>query len=330
MAWAGAFCASALILAPCLAVACGGKNSSDGVGASGEQSDGGGGVGHGGSGDAGEQPGGRSGAGGNATAGETGSAAGSAGSSGGAGQAGAPAAEQPLLDVFVMIDVSGSTCLDLAGVSPACDASGGDGCGGPVVPESLEPSRLELMTEALTNWVHAEESAGIGVGLGYFGHQCIGQTTCEAVDYATPLVGIGALPQQGAAIEDALGQLLPTGETPTGPALRGACSVAKTWKAAHAARTVVLLLVTDGAPKAEVSCPAGCCPDLPDAVDAALECRDLEGISTYVVGVGPALSGLSDIATAGIGRAYFVTTESEMAPAFDAFRADALVLAALP
>jgi len=63
----------------------------------------------------------------------------------------------------------------------------------------------------------------------------------------------------------------------------------------------VVLLLTDGEPKAPMSCSSGtCCPTLADAVEAAADCRDGDPrISTYVLGVGPFLDNLQQIAQAG-------------------------------
>src|SRR5690606_37981748 len=153
-------------------------------------------------------------------------------------------------------------------------------------------------------------SAGIGVGLGLFGQQEIGQTTCDGETFGEPAVTVGALPDQAAALSDALSGLQPVGETPTGPARRGACAYASQHRAATAGNQMVILLLTDGRPEAPTTCRGGegtCCPSIDDAVAAASECRNEVGIRTFVLGVGPLLDNLEQIAVAGgTDQAYLV------------------------
>ena len=76
---------------------------------------------------------------------------------------------------------------------------------------------------------------------------------------------------------------------------------------------VVNLLVTDGEPKAPVTSKStNCSPTLDDAVDAAEQCFDGGGgTPTYVLGVGPSLDNLDEIARAGgTERAYLVRDDS--------------------
>lgn len=114
-----------------------------------------------------------------------GGAAGSAGAAAGgaaAGSAGSAAGDERPLDVLVLFDVSGSTCLNLAGdVNELC-------------PPQAESMRLELMTSALSAWLDASESGGIGVGLTLFGADPIGRAVCDPAHYQTPLVAIAPLP----------------------------------------------------------------------------------------------------------------------------------------
>jgi hypothetical protein len=94
----------------------------------------------------------------------------------------------------------------------------------------------------------------------------------------------------------------------------------------------VILLLTDGKPEAPVTCAGGggpCCPTLPDAVDAAKDClQGKPGIKTYVLGVGPLLGNLAEIAEAGgTERAYLVEggdVASEVLAALNQIRGDAI------
>jgi Mg-chelatase subunit ChlD len=179
------------------------------------------------------------------------------------------------LDIYIMFDQSGSMLNDVGGLT-----------------------RLDAIERATQTFLRDEASARIRVGVGYFGFQPIGQTSCASDDYAAPSVPV-TLDHE--AVLSSLAEREPIGETPTGAAIRGACSYAQGWKNANTGHSVVLLLLTDGEPKAPMSCSAGdCCPTLADAVQAAADCREADpAISTYVLGVGPFLDNLQQIAQAG-------------------------------
>src|SRR4051812_778933 len=134
------------------------------------------------------------------------------------------------LDIYIMFDQSGSMLNDVGGIT-----------------------RLDAVEGAARTFLRDQASSAIGVGLGYFGFQPIGQTTCAAADYATPSVSV-TLDHE--SVLSSLATREPIGETPTGAAIRGACSYAKDWKKANAGHSVVLLLLTDGEPKAPVTCSA--------------------------------------------------------------------------
>jgi hypothetical protein len=203
------------------------------------------------------------------------------------------------LDIYIMFDQSASMCACLdAGAGQLCLESG------------CNTTRLDAVRRAVDEFLLDPNSAGIGVGLGLFGQQDIGQTSCDAAVFAEPLVSVGTLPEQASALSDALSLLQPTGETPTGPALRGACAYARDHRATAPQNQVVLLLLTDGRPEAPTTCRGGigtCCPSLDDAVQAAEACRNEVGIRTFVIGVGPLLDNLEQIAVAGgTDQAYLV------------------------
>lgn len=203
------------------------------------------------------------------------------------------------LDIYIMFDQSGSMCACLdEGAGQLCLESG------------CNTTRLDAVRDAIGEFLNDPNSAGIGVGLGLFGQQEIGETSCDAAIYAEAAVDVGALPGQASALTAALDQLAPTGETPTGPALRGACAYARDYRAATEQHQVVLLLLTDGRPEAPSTCRGGqgnCCPSLDDAVTAASQCLTDTGIRTFVLGVGPLLDNLEQIAVAGgTEQAYLV------------------------
>jgi hypothetical protein len=202
------------------------------------------------------------------------------------------ATEAAPLDIYVMFDRS---------CSMSCPAEqGGPGLcclGGP-------NPRIDQVRNAMTQFLHHEKSVGISVGIGYFGYMQIGNASCDPNDYSRADVEIGPLPGNIPALENSLRGAQPTGETPTGAAIRGACAYGTDWKARNPGRSVIILLVTDGMPEAPSSGPR-CVPTLQDAQAAAQECLSQQSISTYVLGVGANLDNLRAIAQAGgTGDAY--------------------------
>lgn len=193
------------------------------------------------------------------------------------------------LDVYIMFDESGSM------------ATMDDG----------KTMRIDAVRAAVDQFLQDPSSAGLSVGIGYFGRQPLSCacTSCNASDYATPAVPIGALPGAAAGLESSLAGQQPTGETPTGAAIRGACTYASAHKAAVPGHAVVILLVTDGVPEAPLTAHAGGCnPTLADAQSAAISCFSATTpVRTYVLGVGPSLDNLNQIASSGgTGHAYLV------------------------
>jgi Mg-chelatase subunit ChlD len=187
------------------------------------------------------------------------------------------------LDMYVLFDQSGSMLNDVGGMT-----------------------RLQAVQGAVAEFLRSAQSAEIGVGIGYFGNQPIGEASCDPKSYA--IADVAVTPDHERVIAS-LDRRIPTGETPTGPALSGACQYANDWKRKNPGRAVVILLVTDGVPEAPVSCGTGtCCPTLNEAQLAAAACAASDaGTPVYVLGVGPALGNLGSIARAGgTGAAYLV------------------------
>jgi hypothetical protein len=77
---------------------------------------------------------------------------------------------------------------------------------------------------------------------------CFHGTECAQAAYAAPAVEIGALPAATPALLASLNAQEPDGDTPTGPAMRGAIAHAREWANSHAGHTVVAVLATDGLP----------------------------------------------------------------------------------
>lgn len=161
-------------------------------------------------------------------------------------------------------------------------------------------SRMNLVREALADFFADPLNAGTYVALGTFGQQTIGATSCDPSDYSSPVLDFGLLPDQADQLASFVDTTTPTGETPTGAAISGACSHFADWlrQAESPAVTPALLLLTDDPPGAPSS--GGCDPTLQEAVAAANDCLGSGfSIRTYVVGLGPGLDDLSEIAAAG-------------------------------
>lgn len=93
----------------------------------------------------------------------------------------------------------------------------------------------------------------------------------------------------------------PNPSTPTYPALGGAEQWATTYQTAHPEGQAVVVLVTDGE-------PMGCDTNGAHINTLASDAYTNAGVLTYVIGLsGSSESGLTAIATAGHGKAYFVT-----------------------
>jgi len=192
--------------------------------------------------------------------------------------------------------------------------------------------RIDAVRSAVSTFLRDPNSAGVSVGIGYFGTQPLSCacTSCNPNDYATPAVPLGELPGAAQTLVSSLNAQAPTGETPTGAAIRGACTYANRAKQAQPGHAVVILLVTDGIPQAPLTTNAGGCnPTLTDANEAAASCfSGATSIRTYVLGVGPSLANLNQIATAGgTGHAYLVENggSAGVLAALGAIRQDAMI-----
>jgi Mg-chelatase subunit ChlD len=209
------------------------------------------------------------------------------------------------LDIYIMFDQSGSMASDVGGLT-----------------------RLQAVQGAVATFLTDPKSASIGVGIGYFGTQPIGKVSCDQADYATPDVAVTLDHQR---VIDSLNARQPIGETPTAAAINGACQYANGYRRQTPGHSVVILLVTDGIPEAPASCASGgCCPMLADAVQAAANCaQNGLGVRTYVLGVGPELDNLNQIAAAGqTDAAYLVGNQDVTAQVLSAL--DSIRGAAIP
>jgi hypothetical protein len=226
-------------------------------------------------------------------------------------------AQQLPLDMYIMLDQSGSMTDTVAG--------GGDKWG--------------AVTSAFKTFVNQPGTAGIGIGIQYFpldvsGGGCTlncasdadcgangpcfvgicfgcasagGNDSCVSADYAKPDVEIAALPGSAAAFTASINKHKPTNSTPTSAALQGAIDHAKLWGTMNPDHVVIDVLATDGD-------PTECDTDLNNI--NAIAAAGLSGtpkVLTFVIGVGTSLSALNGTAAAGgTGQAFIVDTNQNV------------------
>jgi len=160
---------------------------------------------------------------------------------------------------------------------------------------------------------------------------CAETSVCDAGVYAKPEQEIANLPGATDSLIASLDAQSPAGNTPTGPALRGALQQATSWAVSHPDHRVVAVLVTDGA-------PSNCSPLNIDAIGdiAADAVAASTSIKTVVIGVlSPAdvadglATNLNSVASAGgTEKAIIVDTTKDITAQFssalDSIRTDPL------
>lgn len=243
--------------------------------------------------------------------------------------------------------------------SVANGGSGGDGsCASDTFPGSLAPVDLYVMldqsssmndsgkwsavTNALTTFMAAPESNGVGMGIQYFPipptgsipSSCGGDAdcgfygpcvfgncngvfapndSCDPADYSDAEVAIAALPGVQSAIEQSLSSHGPSGDsTPTQPGYQGAVNYATAWATANPTHLTFIVLATDGEPN-------NCNPNSTQGTAgvAAAAATGSPPVRTFVIGVGDNLSSLNQIAAAGgTGQAFLVDAGNNTTQAF--------------
>jgi hypothetical protein len=136
---------------------------------------------------------------------------------------------------------------------------------------------------------------------------CLFSESCAPADYQTLALPIAPLPAAATPLANRLNAVVPTGGTPTGPAVAGALGQARAHQAANPTHRVALVVATDGV-------PAGCTPmdGAGISAPAAAARAASPAIGTYVIGVftteeAPMATGfLQQLATAGGTGAPFV------------------------
>jgi hypothetical protein len=222
--------------------------------------------------------------------------------------------EQKPVDLFFMVDKSGSMNCEV-GTAPTL-------CLGIPPPNGM--TRWRAISEALNTFVNRPENGGMGVGMAFFPQLMQGTTNplCNVTDYNTPAVPITLLPGAAPAISMAIMAQVPNGGTPTTPAISGALEYTKGYAATHLSRAVALVFASDGEPQ-------GCNNNNVQTAAAAAAAALMASppVRTYVLGVGPSLLNLNQIAAAGgTMKAFLVESggAAELIKALDEIRKSTL------
>ncbi|WP_394844403.1 hypothetical protein LZC95_46040 [Pendulispora brunnea] len=192
------------------------------------------------------------------------------------------------INAVVMHDRSGSLVRDAQGVD-------------------TKATRWDPIVVAMKSFFADPQSAGLSASLHYFPIVESGDPVCISPRYATPAIGLTALPNTalGTSVE---GQS-PAGGSPMRSALEGAVSAAKDLAAKLPGAKPVVVLVTDGGPNACESTNANVQQVIASAYQGA------PSIPTVVVAVGPELPSLNQFASAGGTERAIVVSPSDPAKA---------------
>ncbi len=158
---------------------------------------------------------------------------------------------------------------------------------------------------ALKSFFADPKSAGMRANLTYFPDAA---NACTTSAYQTASVALTDLPSN--AFKTSIEATSPRGDTPTRAALDGAITQAQAIKAAHPGEKTVIVFATDGE-------PYGCgvegsnlyAKQVQAVKDAAAAVAAVAAdIPTYVIGVGPSVTLLNDVAVAGGTAPYLAVT----------------------
>lgn len=171
------------------------------------------------------------------------------------------------------------------------------------------------VTDAFTRFLRDPRSAGINMGLKFFGVEC------DPAFYSKPDVAIGPLPGNADAIAAQLASKVPLAQTPTTQALQGATMMLSSYAAQHPEEKIAILLVTDASSGLGEGDPEDCNSTVAQASQAAAAAYVASpAIQTYVLGLGDA-TGLNMLSQAG------GTGDAFSADPADAMAADKVVAA---
>jgi hypothetical protein len=179
------------------------------------------------------------------------------------------------VSVYIMLDVSASM----------------------LIPDSTLLPKSVTATDSINAFVNDPNSAGISVAFGAFP---IANAACEGAAYENPVVPMGPLPDNAAAISNGLALALPfNNTTPTEPALLGATRYCAQYKRDPVANPegedCVVIFITDGL-------PAECNTDAAYLAGIARDAYNNDGVTTFAIGMfGADFTMLNQLAEAGQG-----------------------------
>ncbi len=170
-------------------------------------------------------------------------------------------------------------------------------------------------------FVALPSSAGIGMGIDYFGQK----GSCDQLDYSTPEVDITPLPGVAPAILASYNEWSPGQGTPLGPALEGAITAAKKFRAKNVASQTIVVLVTDGVPNGcgAIPSPSDVMRQGVDNIAKIAAAGLADGVATWVLGIrGQEVVDAdfnyttTEIAKAGGGDAVVIAADDNLADKF--------------
>jgi hypothetical protein len=173
---------------------------------------------------------------------------------------------------------------------------------------SFDPAKRWLpVGDALSSFFQDPASAGLRATITYFPASA---NECSAATYANAVVPLTDLPS--GTFKTSINATRPRGDTPTRSALTGAIAQARSIAAAHPGEKTVIVFATDGEPYG-----CGVTTEAQQREAVAQSSADVAAvradIPTYVVGVGPSVDLLNDVAVAGGTAPYLAITVGDPA-----------------
>lgn len=157
---------------------------------------------------------------------------------------------------------------------------------------------------ALKNFVDDPNSAGVSVGLNLFPHpNFTSPTSCNPLNWQTPLVQFSLLPGQAQSVKTALDTNSPGGSTPMYGALEGSLEFARTHAEANPDNKVVVVFAGDGDPccgECETQYGNSTAETVPGVAAVASTYYNTYDIETYTISIDSSVVGaMNQIAQAG-------------------------------
>jgi hypothetical protein len=195
---------------------------------------------------------------------------------------------RPPVDVLLVLDRSGSMAWS---ITDDCYCSDPDTRYGSLCPDTTNCStRWSAVSSALKTTLST--SSFVNWGLKFFPSAGAGQNCTVDAAMEVPISDTAA-----AAVQSAVDNVAWEYCTPTAAALNAATAYLKTLTDSNGK---FILLATDGQPNCGGTRPSAGTTDLPGATQAA-EGAYTAGFQVFVVGIGPSLDNLSQLAKAGSG-----------------------------